>query len=101
MLAATIEHLGNSENIKRLGHAFKAYNFAPTSLLSESAADSVLDTYMSAFILGEDLFELNVAQILELKIQLLILTSLCAQRARTWNLKPVQSRNPLVALTFH
>merc|ERR1719198_1960815 len=55
VLAATIEHLVHSEAIKRLGQAFKVHNYLPTSLISVDEANELLDTYMMAYILGEDL----------------------------------------------
>jgi len=70
VLAATVEHLVHSEAIKRLGHAFKVHNFLPTSLLSENEADTVFDTYMTSYILGEDLSVMNLSQADELKAEM-------------------------------
>merc|ERR1719215_1405602 len=70
VLAATIEHLVHSEAIKRLGYAFKVHNFLPTALLSESEADEVLDTYMVAYILGEDLSVMNLSEALDHKLEM-------------------------------
>jgi len=70
VLAATIEHLVHSEAIKRLGHAFKAHNFLPTSLMSKGEADDVLDTYMTSYILGEDLSNATLQEALELKAEM-------------------------------
>merc|ERR1719198_2104655 len=70
VLAATIEHLVHSEAIKRLGHAFRVHNFMPTDVLSESEADTVLDTYMTSYILGEDLSVMNLTQANELKAEM-------------------------------
>lgn len=67
VLAATVEHLVHSETIKRLGDAFKVHNYLPTSALSEKDAEDVLDTYMTAYILGEDLSNLTMADALQLK----------------------------------
>jgi len=67
VLAATIEHLVHSEAIKRLGDAFKVHNFMPTSTMQESEADEVLDTYMTSYILGEDLSKMNLSEALEIK----------------------------------
>merc|ERR1719456_2143922 len=55
VLAATIEHLVHSEAIKRLGNAFNVHSLMPTSTLSVRQADEVLDTYMTSYILAEDL----------------------------------------------
>merc|ERR1719456_1245499 len=70
VLAATIEHLVHSEAIKRLGNAFKVHNFLPTSLMSVSEADDVLDTYMTSYILGEDLSNMTLDEALELKAEM-------------------------------
>merc|ERR1719478_1885121 len=70
VLAATIEHLVHSEAIKRLGNAFKVHNFLPTSLMSVSEADDVLDTYMTSYILGEDLSNMTFDEALELKAEM-------------------------------
>merc|ERR1719498_1851470 len=70
VLAATIEHLVHSEAIKRLGNAFKVYDFIPTSLLSETEADTVLDTYMTSYILGEDLSAMNLSDAKDLKAEM-------------------------------
>lgn len=55
VFASAIEHLVHSETVKKLGAAFEVYNFLPTQMLTESEADQILDTYMTAFILGENL----------------------------------------------
>merc|ERR1719272_1970543 len=70
VLAATIEHLVHSEAIKRLGHAFKVHNFLPTSSMSRNEADDVLDTYMTSYILGEDLSNMTLQDALELKAEM-------------------------------
>merc|ERR1719213_1389594 len=67
VLAATIEHLVHSEAIKRLGDAFKVHNYLPTSLLSGSEADNVLDTYMASYIVSQDLSNMSFPQALALK----------------------------------
>jgi len=70
VLAATIEHLVHSEAIKRLGNAFKVHKFLPTSLMSEHEADEVLDTYMTSYILGEDLSNMTLEEALEVKAEM-------------------------------
>jgi len=64
VLAATIEHLVHSEAVKRLGHAFKVHRYLPTSVMTTSEADSVLDTYMTSYILGEDLSKMSLQEAL-------------------------------------
>jgi len=55
VFAATIEHLIHSEAVGRLGLAMNVLDILPTSTMSETQADEVLDTYMMAYILGENL----------------------------------------------
>merc|ERR1719326_1152708 len=65
VLAATVEHLVHSEAIKRLGDALKVHSFLPTSLMTEKQADEVLDTYMTSYILGEDMSNMTANDALE------------------------------------
>jgi len=65
--AATIEHLIHQEAIKRVGSAFKIHNLLPTDVLNVSVADEVLDTYMTAYIHGEDLSKMTLEEALTLK----------------------------------
>jgi hypothetical protein len=67
VLAATIEHLVHNEAVKRLGETFKVHRYLPTSIMNESEADGVLDTYIMAYVLGEDLSNMTVARAQELK----------------------------------
>merc|ERR1719387_1561115 len=60
VLAATVEHLVHSETAKRLGDAFKVHGFLPTATMSEQDADGLLDTYMTSYILGEDLSNMTL-----------------------------------------
>merc|ERR1719162_1396126 len=55
VFAATIEHLIHNEAVGRLGDALGVYKILPTSAMSEKEADQVLDTYMMAYILGDEL----------------------------------------------
>merc|ERR1719506_2699301 len=70
VLAATIEHLVHSEAIKRLGDAFKVHNYLPTSLMNVDEADEVLDTYMTSYILGEDLSNMTSSEAADLKAEM-------------------------------
>jgi hypothetical protein len=67
VLAATVEHLVHNEAVKRLGEAFKVHNLLPTSLIPESEVDDVLDTYMTGYILGEDLSNMTAVDALQTK----------------------------------
>merc|ERR1719258_647560 len=64
VFGATIEHLVHNEAIGRLGAALNVHKRLPTSLMTSTEADTVLDTYMMAYILGEHLsnMTLNNAQ---------------------------------------
>jgi hypothetical protein len=70
LLAATIEHLIHNEAVSRLGHAFNLYSLPVTSSLTEAEVMEVLDTYMMAFILGEDMNNMtqNMARTLTSKM---------------------------------
>merc|ERR1719240_2606898 len=70
VLAATIGHLVHTETIKRLGDAFRVHDYLPTSLMSESQVDEVLDTYMTSYLLGEDLSNATLQEAVELKAEL-------------------------------
>merc|ERR1719213_1608223 len=70
VLAATIEHLVHTEAITRLGDAFRVHDYLPTSLMTESQADEVLDTYMTSYILGEDLSNATLEEALEFKAEI-------------------------------
>jgi len=61
VFAATIEHLVHNEAVGRLGAAMNIHDLLPTSLITPSQADAILDTYMMAYILGEDLATMQLA----------------------------------------
>merc|ERR1740138_1942966 len=70
VLAATVEHLVHSEAIKRLGDAFKVHSFLLTSFISQEEADEVLDTYMTSYILAEDMSHMTLDDALALKAEM-------------------------------
>jgi len=55
VLAATIEHLIHNEAVSRLGAAFNVHMLPVTSPISKDDASEVLDTYMMAYIMAENL----------------------------------------------
>jgi hypothetical protein len=59
VVAATIEHFVHQEAIKQLQESFHLHEHAPTSELDEEEVDQVLDTYMMAYILNENLANLS------------------------------------------
>jgi len=62
VVAATIEHLIHNEATKRMGYAFQVHSLLPTSVLDESLGDEVLETYMTAYILGQDLSNMTIQE---------------------------------------
>lgn len=66
-LAATIEHLTHQEAVGRLGDAFRLQRLLPTGKVSEAEADEILDTYMMSFILGENLKNMSITEVKEMK----------------------------------
>jgi len=62
VFAATIEHLIHNEAVGKLGDALNVQQILPTSAMTEKEADEVLDTYMMAYIVGEDLTNMTIYQ---------------------------------------
>jgi hypothetical protein len=70
VLAATIEHLVHNEAVKRLGDVLSVHKLLPTDLMKEKTVDSVLDTYMTGYILGEDLSNKTSDEIMLTKLDM-------------------------------
>jgi hypothetical protein len=66
VLAATIEHLIHNEAVSRLGAVFNVLKLSVTSPISKDAASEVLDTYMMAYVLGEELNNMTIHKAREL-----------------------------------
>jgi len=62
VFAATIEHLVHNEAVGRLADAMNIYSLLPTASMTNAQADTVLDTYMMAFILGEHFSNMTLKQ---------------------------------------
>jgi hypothetical protein len=60
VMASTLEHLIHKEAVGKLGDVYNIYQILPTSVVSAKRADDLLDTYMTAFILGENLANLTM-----------------------------------------
>jgi hypothetical protein len=60
VMASTLEHLINKEAVTRLGQVYKVFKTFPTKKVSVSVANEMLDTYMMAHILGENLTNLTL-----------------------------------------
>lgn len=67
VLAATVEHLVHNEAIKRLGDAFKVYDYLPSSPSNESQVEEILDMYMTGYILGENLAAMSTEEAIDAK----------------------------------
>lgn len=70
VFAATIEHLIHNEAVGRLGATLKVYDILPTNIMTEKEADQVLDTYMMAYILGENLTAMTPHRARELHVDM-------------------------------
>jgi hypothetical protein len=70
VLAATIEHLVHNEAVKRLGDALSVHKLLPTSPMKEKTVDSLLDTYMTGYILGEDMSNKTAEEVLLTKLDM-------------------------------
>jgi hypothetical protein len=70
VLAATIEHLIHDETVSKLGEAFNIHKVLPIDVLSEQVADTVLDTYMMAYILGQSLTTMTLRDVTNLASQM-------------------------------
>merc|ERR1719506_1791794 len=62
ILASTIEHMIHNEAVSRLGAVFDVLKLSVTSPISNDEASEVLDTYMMAYILGENLSDMTLAK---------------------------------------
>jgi hypothetical protein len=60
VLAAAFEHLIHKEAVSKLGSVFKIFKVFPTAKVTEAQANEMLDTYMTAYILGENLTNLTL-----------------------------------------
>jgi len=60
VMAAALEHLIHKESVSKLGSVFKIFKVFPTAKVPEAQANEMLDTYMTAFILGESLTNLTL-----------------------------------------
>jgi hypothetical protein len=60
VMASTLEHLISKEAVTSLGQVYKVFKIFPTKKVTEKAANEILDTYMMAHILGEDLTNMTL-----------------------------------------
>jgi hypothetical protein len=60
VMASTLEHLINKEAVTKLGQVYKIFKTFPTKKVTVAVANEILDTYMMAHILGENLTNLTL-----------------------------------------
>jgi hypothetical protein len=60
VMASTLEHLIHKETVGKLGDVYNIFKVSPLASVSERQTNEFLDTYMMAFILGEDLANLTL-----------------------------------------
>lgn len=70
ILASTMEHLIHKETSSKLGDAFKVHDLPLTAKLDEASADDVLDTYVMAYIIGENLANMSLVEAQSTKSQM-------------------------------
>jgi|Transcript_7933 hypothetical protein len=70
ILASTLEHLIHTETSSKLGATFHVHNLSPNVKLDETLADDVLDTYVMAYIVGESLANMSLAEAQSLKAEM-------------------------------
>jgi hypothetical protein len=60
VMASTLEHLIHKDAVTKLGQVYKVFKTFPTKKVNEALANEMLDTYMMAQILGENLANLTL-----------------------------------------
>merc|ERR1719157_343182 len=70
VLASTVEHLIHNEAVSRLGAVFNVHKLSVTSPISKAEANEVLDTYMMAYIMGQNLNGMTLGTARELTKQM-------------------------------
>lgn len=67
VLAATIEHLVHKESLLRLNKAYESLSISLEDTVSDEEVDSVMDTYMSLYILGP--LARNISKVSKKRVQ--------------------------------
>jgi hypothetical protein len=70
VMAATMEHLIHKEVVGKLGDVYNLIGILPTQSVHEEQANELLDIYMMAFVMGEDLKQLNASDARALKVEM-------------------------------
>jgi len=66
VLASTIEHLIHNEAAGKMAAVFKVLELSPHSILDQGEIDEALDTYMMAFVIGQNVSKLSLRKIKKL-----------------------------------
>jgi len=70
VLASTIEHLIHNEAAGKMAAVFEVLSLPPRSILSEEEVEEALDTYMMAFIIGQNVSSLSLRKIKKLNVMM-------------------------------
>jgi len=70
VLASTIEHLIHNEAAGKMAAVFKVLELSPSSILDKGEVDEALDTYMMAFIIGQNVSKLSLRKIKKLNMMM-------------------------------
>jgi hypothetical protein len=70
VMASTLEHLIHREAVGKLGAVYNIFRILPTTKVSETRANELLDTYMMSFILGENVGNLTLSDVRALNAEM-------------------------------
>eukprot|EP00747_Dinoflagellata_sp_TGD_P163686 gnl/TRDRNA2_/TRDRNA2_182632_c0_seq1.p1 gnl/TRDRNA2_/TRDRNA2_182632_c0~~gnl/TRDRNA2_/TRDRNA2_182632_c0_seq1.p1 ORF type:complete len:590 (+),score=129.00 gnl/TRDRNA2_/TRDRNA2_182632_c0_seq1:95-1864(+) len=71
VMAATLEHLVKDESLARLSNVYKAHGLTIDGHALEPAeVDKILDTYMMAYVLGEDIAKLTSEELQSRRVEI-------------------------------
>jgi hypothetical protein len=70
VLASTIEHLIHNEAAGKMAAVFQVLELSPSSILDKGEVDEALDTYMMAFIIGQNVSKLSLRKIKKLNMMM-------------------------------
>jgi hypothetical protein len=70
VLASTIEHLIHNEAAGKMAAVFEVLSLPPRGSLSEEEVEEALDTYMMAFIIGQNVSSLSLRKIRKLNVMM-------------------------------
>jgi hypothetical protein len=70
VLASTIENLIHNEAAGKMAAVFEVLMMSATGILTEDEVDEVLDTYMMAFIIGQNVTSLSLRKVKKLNVMM-------------------------------